>query len=68
MLTPEYLEALPEPILAVVQELEEWTIADVVRQLKDAGLEELAENNYWDIVYAYDRTQEQKKLEQAKRK
>lgn len=68
MLTPEYLEALPEPILAVVQELEEWTIADVVRQLKDAGLEELAENNYWDIVYAYDQTQEQKKLEQAKKR
>ena len=45
MLTPEYLEALPEPILAVIQELEEWTIADVVRQLKGAGLAELAENN-----------------------
>ena len=68
MLTPEYLEALPEPILAVIQELEEWTIADVVRQLKDAGLAELAENNYWDIVYAYDRTQEEKKREQAKKK
>jgi len=45
MLKPEYLEALPESMIVLMNDLEEWVIRDIVRRLKKSGITKHFSNN-----------------------
>lgn len=57
MLKPEYLEALPESMIVLMNDLEEWAIRDIVRRLKKSGITETARHQWEQISGFYDETE-----------
>ena len=55
MLTPEYLSSLPEPVVALLQELEEYVVGDIARRLQKAStLTETAEHQLIQATSLFD--------------
>lgn len=57
MLKPEYLNALPEPLVLLMQQLEEWTIRDIARRLATSGVTETARYQWGQLTDFYDETE-----------
>lgn len=68
MLKPEYLEALPEAVILFMDELEEWVIADIVKQLMEAGAGESTIAKVRALLAVYDETELRKHIETAAKK
>ena len=57
MLKPEYLEALPESMIVLMNDLEEWAIRDIVRRLKKSGITETVKHQWEQLADFYDETE-----------
>ena len=50
MLSPEYLDSLPDELAALLEELETWVISEIARRLsKEGGLTDTAEIQYSNV-------------------
>lgn len=65
MLKPEYLNALPEPLVLLMQQLEEWTIRDIARRLASSGVTETARYQWGQLTDFYDETELRAELDRV---
>ena len=65
MLKPEYLNALPEPLVILMQRLEEWTIQDIARRLASSGVTETARYQWGQLTDFYDEAELRAELDRV---